>query len=228
MQSKAIAFGLFLPLLAGTARGQAPKLDKFVIGEPMRASARMALDPPLLQGVSLGEVAAHLAESLRGKGYAEQAWFRVSLDGSHLAGFAVLTRLERINDAGKPILQDRFSQDPFSPPVTSISDYFARLLAHASAGHYRAFLFYITVSSESSRQSVPPSVAGLDRLFVGGSRFPPTIPPGLSLSPPYSCVSYVYVWDRPQSGDVVFEENSPIDAKAHLTAAGLGKDLGLQ
>jgi len=218
-------------MVLGTASGQELPLSKFVIGDPPRASARFPLpaDSKLtLNKGRLVDVAKNLSQTLSSNGYVELGWFRVSHDGHALDGFAVVTRLERIDKDGKSIPNERFSQEPFTTPVTSWADYFSGLLVHAPSGHYRLFMFYILQnSSVSPRQTAPPTVDSLNSLFVSGSRTLPTLPTDVNFNPPFTCISYVYLWDRLSANDSpTFVENAGMDGKSQLIAAGLWNGLG--
>jgi len=96
------------------------------------------------------------AARLSNQGYVEQGWLRVFYGGNRASGVAIITRLERIDDVGRPVMQDRFSQDAFTVPVESLSDYFSRLLVRQPAGRYRVFLFYILDKAQSPKQNGAP------------------------------------------------------------------------
>jgi hypothetical protein len=202
-------------------------LKKFVVGDPPQASARVTLPPgsKLLNRATLGGSAQALSEALNAGGYADQKWFVVSHDGTVLEGIAVMTRLERIDDAAKPVATDRFSQDPFVPEVTSLTEYFRLLLSKSSRGRYRSFFFYLTFVP-SPRQQAPPQVGQMNSAFLAGASGGPAFD-RISISLPLTCTAYIYEFDRNTAdGQVTFVDNDALSGRSHLVAADLWKELG--
>lgn len=210
-----------------TAQPVPPQFEKFMIGEPPRASARVALPESsgiLKHEAKMGPAARMLSERLAANGYVEQAWFVVSPDQKRLEGLAVLTRLERIDDAGKSVQVERFSLDPFTSEIASITDYFKRLLVKVPKGRYRAFAFYLTIGM-SPRQTSPPTADSVNTLFTSGSRSVALFDK-IQVDWPLVCTAYVYEFQRDgPDGPAEFVTNSAIDGKAHLMAASLWQTL---
>jgi len=202
-------------------------LSRFVIGDPPQASARVTLPSKskLVQRHSLGEAAQTLSDTLNSKGYADQKWFVVSHDKSALEGIAVMTRMERTDDTGKPVAEDRFSQEPFTPEIKSLGDYFQHLLANGSRGRYRVFFFYLTFAP-SPRQQAAPRVEDINSAFVSGASGGPAFEK-LRILLPLTCTAYVYVFERKSSdGQAKFIGNDAMSGQAHLVAADLWPVIG--
>lgn len=204
-----------------------PQFVQFMIGNPPQASARVSLPETsgiLKQTSKMGPAARMLSERLSAGGYVEQAWFVVSPDKSRLQGLAVLTRLERVDDNGTPVVADRFSLDPFTSEITSFTDYLKRLLVKVPRGRYRAFAFYLTIGN-SPRQTLPPTADSVNALFTSGVRSV-SLFDQIQVDWPLVCTAYVYEFQRDgPDGPAEFVTNSAIDGQAHLTAAKLWDKL---
>jgi hypothetical protein len=202
-------------------------LKQFVIGNPPQASARVTLpsNSKLLRKDSLGSVGQMLSTVLSSRGYADQKWFVVSQNGTSFDGIAAMSRLERIDDSGKPVLSDRFSQEPFNPDIISLSDYFKRLVANGSKGRYRSFFFYLTFAA-SPRQTAPPQIGELNKAFFSGASGGPAFE-NIKISWPLTCTAYIYGFERQTAdGQIGFISNDAMSGQAHLAAADLWTQLG--
>jgi hypothetical protein len=203
---------------------------KLVTGNPPRASARTFLALKT-QAATLADSARILEQTLRQAGYGEQAWYLVSLDQTEVSGFAVITRLERINPDGSPIQENRFSQEFERPRPTTLLEWLRGAVVSAPKGRYRVFAFYVTIRAVPQRTTDTDEKLKLeatDSLFVTGARSPdsfqilntlPTFSPNLFRS---VIVAYVYEFQR-SSGNrpAQFVQNSSQSAEQHLRAAGL-------
>lgn len=203
-------------------------LKKFVIGDPPQASARVTFPSgsKLLRKTTLGGAAQALSEALNARGYADQKWFVVSHDGgTFLEGIAVMTRLERIDDSAKSVSTDRFSQEPFTPEIKSLTEYFQRLLSKSSKGRYRSFFFYLTFRP-SPRQQAPPQVGEMNSVFFSGASGGPAFEK-MKIALPLACTAYVYEFERKAAdGRAAFINNDAMSGQQHLVAADLWNQLG--
>jgi hypothetical protein len=216
-----------------TAHAQLPLITdpqrRFKVSNPQRASTRSAFNPPI-SAESFLTVARHINGALTQAGYGEQSWYLVSLDEHHINGFAVMTRLERIDSDGRPINDNRFSQDFYRPHATSLLQLLKAALVALPSGRYRAFAFYVTLEAEEAprKPDMPGSLEIANSLFVSGARTPMTFPILNSIRRNYTCVAYVYEFQRSSSDQPPqFVTNSSQTALQHLQAAGLGTPFGL-
>jgi hypothetical protein len=144
-----------------------------------------------------------------------------------LEGIAVMTRLERIDDSGKPVVSERFSQEPFTPEIASLTEYFKRLLANGTKGRYRSFFFYLTFA-QSPRQTSPPRLPDINSAFLNGASGGPAFEQ-IKISWPLMCTAYIYEFERKQAdGQAYFISNDAMSGQAHLLAAGLWTQLGTE
>ena len=225
MTFRAIAVSLLASVVALSIPSQSQQ--PFVIGNPGRASARMAVLLPA-GNHSLGDAADFLNVTLRSAWYNEQAWYLYEPSGPTVLGFVVLTKLEQIEASGKS-LQDgkRFSLEVRSPEIHSIGDYVHALLSPAPSGRYRTIAIYVTApDAQPMRQTtLPPPVDLQDATFVAGARQPLTeihnAPNPTGRTP--NAVAYIYEYVK-ENAEAVPQpvQQSSLDARQHLQKAGLG------
>jgi hypothetical protein len=204
---------------------------RFVIGNPGRASARTSVQLPA-HIHSLGDAADFVNHTLRSSGYLEQAWFLYERNGEDIPGipgFAVFTKLEQIDDSGKPLPNGRrYSLDVQSPAIHGIGDYVRALLSPAPSGHYRAIAIYVfDPHIEPARKgSAPQSFEQQDAMFVAGARQP--------LSQIYNAPSSGNAAEQPNANVYIYEyvkrnaedtaqpvAHSALNVQQHLKNAGL-------
>src|SRR5260370_20267068 len=126
--------------------------SKLVIRQPPRASTRMHLPNFLPDATKLSTVATNVSDALNQAGYTDQGWFVVpSLWSTGTApvtgtppsviGFAVVTRLEQIEDNGQTKAGGtRWALDLSPPTVGSFLDAVKLVLTGAPNGRYEVFL----------------------------------------------------------------------------------------
>jgi len=95
-----------------------------------------------LMGLSLGEAADRIAAVLREAGYSDQRWFAIGTSYAH--GFAVTTRLERINEDGAPMPAAERWSSLFPEASTMLWLEGARHMRLPGRGRYRAFVVAFT------------------------------------------------------------------------------------
>src|SRR5271167_3028300 len=107
-----MAFALSISLSASSLYSQQDGDLKLVLRQPPRASTRRHLPDFLPDATKLGTVAAKVSDALNEAGYEDQGWFVVPSpmsagtaarpgDPPSVVGFAVVTRLEQIEDNGQ-------------------------------------------------------------------------------------------------------------------------------
>src|SRR5208283_5775980 len=152
--------------------------SKLVLRQPPKASTRMKLPNFLPDATKLGDIAAKVSDVLSTAGYTDQGWFVVpsafsqntagSSQPPTVIGFAVVTRLEQIEDSGKT--KDggaRWALDLSPPNVGSFLDAVKLLLKGAPDGRYRVFLLMVSNDPVSQAGSSPSTDDWQDFLRQG-------------------------------------------------------------
>jgi hypothetical protein len=186
---------------------------------PPRWSSRAVLPAALViarESEPLGPIFDRLREALRRADISEWSVFAVGGEG-----FAIVSRLENIDDDGRPT-PTRWSIDRLSarPRSFSIPGYIAALF-NASPGRYRVVAFVVTAwpVTASSSHATP---ATMENLLASGAG---DLPYELRITPlPRSgrCEALVYEFFRPSEDDSPTQVTaSRLSAIQHLAAAGL-------
>ena len=167
---------------------------------------------------TLTDVASALERKLQLAGYTERSYFSIP------NGFAVVTKLERINEDGTINQKgDRWAlEDKPLKFAFDINAYF-RALFTADPGHYRAFAFYVT-NRKSIFDGNPAHYDNVkDWTHTGGNSLL-NEHSNVEYSEDYNCTVSVYSYERPKGGDPILLDPSPIDARTHVINAGMYND----
>lgn len=179
----------------------------------------------LVSGLSahptLGEVAERLASDLASAGYSDQTWYETR------AGFAVVTRTERINDSGEPLDgNDRWLNEQSTPHFRTLGEYLLSLL-NLSTDHYRAFA--LIVDTNLQFDGAPIDLDDAIRLGNAGSAAPPESMRDKPYTMNHHCFALVYEFQRAHSeASATLVKNSSLSAKEHLAKSGIAAAVGLQ
>ena len=191
---------------------------------PPAASARQVIRRDLLAASRrldrLGDVDALLSDALEHAGYTEKSYWSVPL------GFALATRLEQIDAAGKPKPPPaRWSAK--MPRLTggfSLRAYL-RALFTAQPGYYRIVVFIVTSALFSDSNQPVTS----DEARAWAAKGLNALPESLA-SQPYGpdvvCTAMIYEFERQSGSEATPLVPSPLDAHAHLVGSGLWAALG--
>jgi hypothetical protein len=154
--------------------------------------------PPKVE--SLGAAADHLATRLRETGYSQQRWFPIGLGFVH--GFAVTTKVERIDDDGMHAQTQRWTSLHTDPAnLRWLSS--AKTVLLPQPGRYRAFLLAVT-DLPIGRTVIAP--VWTDNTVMEGPGIPQDlseadVPRALRLSSDHKLGVYVYVYERHEGED---------------------------
>jgi hypothetical protein len=156
-------------------------------------------------------------DALDKAGYAERSYYAVP------RGFALVTRLEQIEDDGTPKDRpQRWSAEAPRPTIFSLQEY-VKALFTANTGHYRVIVLVVTdVPFQQSSFHVDESEA-LNWLHTGLNVLPIPIS-RQRFSADVNCTALIYEFERAESSTRLLLP-SRIDAHAHLTKAGLWRAL---
>lgn len=162
--------------------------------------------------VYLKDVEKKIRKALENNSYTDIRYYLVS------GGFAMATKMERINDDGTPKSQNRWKTVPLPLEDINILSYFKALFL-GNPGHFRDFIFVI------SNQSISPATEiDKDRLLSIINSGPPTLPSDFSkirFTEQYKCVVYVYEFTQENVSTPAIQVKDGINAKGHLEKANI-------
>lgn len=210
--------------------------SKLILDNPPGASTRMHLPDFFPDALTLGEVARKVSNALNQAAYTDQGWFVVRPRWSSnpasptgpppaVIGFAVVTRLEQIDDNGvSKSGNNRWALDLSPPGVGSFLDAVKLLLKGAPNGRYRVFLIWVSNDPVSQKPTSPPADKWQDFLREGTKapwlRVLDAIP--VNYVGGGSCSAFVYEYERSAvSGEAQFVASSNQTAQQHLKASGI-------
>lgn len=167
---------------------------------------------------TLGTVSARLERALISAGYVEYGYQSVGC-----TGFALVTRLERIDEEGRPLGGDLRFAPPEAKPNWSLSDYISRLF-YAPPGYYRQIVFAATDQPyDEDKLAPPPTRAELDRMMADATV---TILPEAMEARPFTrrhnLHALIYEFEKgPGDREVAQLKPSRLGGATHIRAAGI-------
>jgi hypothetical protein len=195
-------------------------MDVFPLPAP-KPSAQAPIPRALLQhaggdaSMRLGDVSARLSDALDAAGYEH------SLRPTQ-GGFAMLTRIERINSDGSPVAQGRFSvtmttadQRPFT-----LGGYL-RALFTANPGYYRVIAIVVSNHLVTSGNATPVASTLNGWVRSGAQRLPGSIA-ALPYGADYTTTAFIYEFSVSGADSTVKQlDPSPLLGREHLEKAGV-------
>ncbi len=183
---------------------------------PPRWSARAALPRAAFVGdATLSDAASRIVAALDAAGYGERSFYKVP------GGFAIVARLERMNEDGTPNAEYRFlspnAEEPFD-----LGDYVAALF-FTPEGFYRQIVFVATdrpfVAAEEA-----PTVAEAEEALGGGATGLSSELAAQPLTGAHEVSALIYEF-RKGAGpeDVAILTPGRLDGLAHLERSGIGR-----
>ena len=169
--------------------------------------------------LTLGDVERQIREALDATGYFERSYFAVP------QGFAMVTRIERINDDGTPKPGDeRWSATPGLAGALELGKYLRGLFT-ARVGRYRAIVFAITpVPFHQSDVSVARDVVE-DWLAEGFNVLPASVAV-LPFTPGFACTALIYEFEARENQQIAnLIAPSQLLGRRHLERAGVWQAL---
>lgn len=192
---------------------------------PPPASATVVIPRARLRGSGrqlsrLSDVDSVIVGALVSAGYVEKSYYSVP------GGFALVVRLEQINDDGTPKpLPDRWAIEV--PPMRqwNLAEYLRRLFL-AESGYYRVVAIIISSRPFSQTGAIVPRDQAAAWLTRGLNRLPGSIG-DLSLSDAYTCTALVYEFEQPTAGKPTTLLRVPgrLGAMTHLEKSGIWAGL---
>jgi hypothetical protein len=232
-----------LTLLALPGRGNAKKLPKPVAPQALSASENeidASKPAPALASANpsascrlpdsfltfsnglatyYGDIDSFIRYALLNNGYREYAYYAIP------GGFALVTRMERIDDNGQSMpLKQRWApnQTPIHP-FTNFSAYFA-MLAKAKPGKYRVIIFMVS-SEELILGRTTPNCIGMKKSFADGIS---SLPADMS-NRPYTFGDHgdalIYLFNKSDDMTISVIPGAPEEGKRQLQKAGIWRYL---
>ena len=147
------------------------------------------------------------------------------LEGESNPGFALVTRIEFINDVGMPVSDHRF--DTELPPVYWFRGWeFLKALVFPDNGRYRLIALVVSQKPLVEKKAAM-TTAEMEEINHGPSGLSERDWADKEITPDYFFVAYVYEFYRKtRSEPITFQESSDIQAQRHL--ASIDFDPGVQ
>jgi hypothetical protein len=188
---------------------------------PPEASATIVLPGSTFQSSkNYGEIEASLNQALSHTGYVERSYYNVP------GGFAVVTRMERIYDDGRPDpAPERWQVNAAYMHPLSLNDYVHALFS-ARVGYYRVLVFVVTDQPFRSGPATMTASAA-QSLLVSGANVPAADVMKQPVPPNYACTALIYEFRKQEQKQPEFVVPGHLDARTHLMQAGLWLALGL-
>ena len=183
---------------------------------PPTPSALQPLPGPLgqLGFLTLGQMADWITQTLDRRSYFDRSYHAVP------NGFALVTRLERINDDGTPFAGGERWPTDLTAAGFSLARYLQALFA-APAGRYRVLVFVVTSELVTPSGERPTERYMLGLLSGGADRLPASVRDA-PLTPDHTCVALIYEFERRGlQGQPALLVPGHLTGRDHLVAAGL-------
>ena len=208
--------------VGGTGNG-GPKEHVVVFPWPVpKPSALTLIDRSLFieegKSITLGHVAERLSLALHKSGYVWKSYYY--LDTPKKNGFVLVSRIERIDDEGKP-LDPRWTTEYKAPEVVTIED-FLRVLFTSKPGRFRVIAFVVSPYDLTTTGTPPTETEVVEWLDSGYDRLPKPLKP-LSFLEDYSCRALIYEFKKNKNGESHFvpKTETELTAEDHLNGVEL-------
>jgi hypothetical protein len=191
---------------------------------PPQASSREVIPNDLLvagQGQSiLTDIQSSIVTALRRIGHTEFSYFDVP------GGYALVTRLEKINLDGSPMSGLERWEVKVGPLHEWSLHALLRALFSANSGYYRIIVFVVTPQPFTFSNDNISEVTASHLVGEGSQKLPESIATR-PLTPDYTCTALIYEFEQPTArSEPQFIESGRIPAHVHLEASGFFKALG--
>lgn len=175
--------------------------------------------PNLLKNpVYLGDVDTRISNALTAAGYVEKSYFFVP------GGFALVTRLEQINDDGIPkALPDRWSVNV--PPLKKFDlTSYLKALFTSNKGYFRIIVFIITPYPIMQADKGIALDGALEWLGKGANKLQPAISER-KFTKDDTVSAFIYEFEKPKSAEAVHLLPGRLTCHLHLLNSGILRAL---
>ncbi|MCI4645727.1 MAG: hypothetical protein MRY64_13185 [Hyphomonadaceae bacterium] len=207
-----------------------PNVEPCDIGElkvfdwpPPEPSTKVSIPRGLLllgipeEDKTLGTVAQRLEAALVDAGYVEFGY-----QATDCAGFALVTRMEQIDDEGKPLQGTARFEPPSDEAPWSLGG-FIRQLIGAPPGYYRQIVFVATTRPyEAENLAPPPSREDLDQMVENADA--QALPESMAAepyTPAHKLHVLIYEFEKRRDEDPMQLMPSRLAGVTHVEAAGI-------
>lgn len=170
---------------------------------------------------TLNEVGERVDYTLDAAGYNEKAYFSIGCDG-----WAIVTRLERIDAEGAPVEGGRRFDPPEAGEPWSLSGYISRLF-YAPPGYYRQIIFVATPREIDPDEM--PTLEGreqIEAIAAEGATEMVELDDTEGWTQGHALTALIYEFRSEGQENVEVRRPSPIPGGTHLAKAGIYPDLG--
>ncbi len=187
------------------------------------ASASTTISNKYFRGAkNYGGISSLLSLSLGNSGYSDLRYFQV-LDGDKVAGFAMMTAMEEIDEQGK---HKRFWSENNGNSIDCQFDLTClfKKLTLSLSGYYRTMLIVVTdIGAINTSSTEKPSREELAEIYVSGITSFNSLRISEKTTESYECTVFIYEFEKKQTSDNV-KLTPPIRIKSeqHLKSANLG------
>lgn len=172
---------------------------------------------------TVGCVYSHITRALKRAEFSLYSVYRLSQ-----GGFAVVTRMERIDDRGRPWRKDKGRWHLGVPPCPSGWGA-GRCVASRIPAWYRSFVITFSSKDFEANGENPTAEQIIALAKWGASHVDREMPADRPTPANARCVFYIYEFQRKSRSDpMVFTPLSAISPKAHIIGAGFWTDRDLR
>lgn len=205
----------------GFAWSTAPNVPQFEWPPPRASASATVPHEHLLPEHRLRrliDVSEWLERALDQASYAERSYYAVP------DGFALVSRLERINQDGTPH-SERWASDE-SPSLEFSLKWYLRALVSSPEGRYRLVVFVVTPAAFPQNGKNVPFLVARDWSWVGLNKLPPSAGV-LELSKDHTCTALVYEFVKGKKGSEPSQVlPSVLTGRQHLESSGIWAGIG--
>lgn len=181
---------------------------------PIRHTPTAGVSPSAGVWATLADADAVLTNALDQAGYTDRSYYRVP------GGYALATRLEHIQDDGRPLdASRRWDINPERSSGFSLTDYLRALFA-TDPGLYRVIVFVLRDGEVVPQGARPTADTAEAWVLNGGSALPAEVG-----SQPFdtriTCTALIYEFEKPPAGEATLHRPGHITARQHLESSRL-------
>lgn len=163
---------------------------------------------------TLKDIDEQFIKALDNNGYTEKSYYEIP------NGFALVTRMEQIRESGESLNPpDRWSSVPVSNFDYTLSSFFNSIF-FSTTGHYRVIVLAVTDTPFTDNGEKPIKDKTDEWLKGKYKRLPSTIK-NIKYSDEHFCITLIFEFSKPESGDPKFIKNPNLTGREHLQKSNI-------